>query len=55
MRKGSWRVRSGTVRITLGAPIPVEGYGLERRDQLIHDAREALLELRGGAARPPIR
>lgn len=52
MRKGSWRIRAGTVRITLGRPIPVGEYGIDRRNELSRAAREALLELQRDATQP---
>lgn len=55
MRKGSLRVSPGTVRVRFGAPIPVAGYDLARRDELTSRAREAVLALQSGdgADAPP--
>ena len=55
MRKGSVLIRSGTVRVRFGAPIPVAGYGLGQRNELTRKAREALLALQSnsGAGAPP--
>jgi 1-acyl-sn-glycerol-3-phosphate acyltransferase len=55
MRKGSLRIRSGTVRVRFGAPIPVAGYELGQRNELTRKAREALLALQSnsGAGAPP--
>lgn len=47
MRKGSWRIRGGTVTIRFGRPIQVEGMGVDDRDALIGQARSAILALRG--------
>jgi len=47
MRKGSWRIRSGTVTIRFGQPIQVEGMGVDDRDALVGRARSAILALRG--------
>ena len=49
MRKGSLRIRSGTVRIRVGEPIPVTGMGHDDRDRLLERAWEAVAALRGGA------
>lgn len=46
MAKGSWRVRMGrTIRVRFGAPIAVEGLGMENRDDLTRRAREAVAAL----------
>jgi len=48
MRKGSLLIRSGTIRVRFGEPIPVEGYDMARRDELTAAAREAMLALQAG-------
>lgn len=45
MPKHSLRIRSGTVTVRFGEPIPVEGLTLEQRDELMRDTREALAGL----------
>ena len=45
MPKGAWRIRPGTVRVRFGEPIPVGSYTLEQRNDLLRDAREALVSL----------
>lgn len=45
MRKGSFRIRPGTIRVRFGEPISVEGLGIEQRNELTARAREALLGL----------
>jgi 1-acyl-sn-glycerol-3-phosphate acyltransferase len=50
MAKGSLRIRTGrTIHIRLGTPIPVVGLGMQDRDTLTRRARDAVLELLGGA------
>ena len=50
MKPGSLLIDSGTVRVRLGAPIPVSGLELSDRNELTRIAREAVLELgRSGA------
>lgn len=48
MPKDSWRIRSGTVRVRIGEPIPVEGLTHGDRNELAATAREAVAALRGG-------
>lgn len=45
MPKGSWRIRSGTVTVRFGEPIPVDGFDVGQRDQLTHRARTAVAGL----------
>lgn len=45
MRKGSLLIRSGTIRVRFGAPIPTTSYDLAGRTELTRTAREALLAL----------
>ena len=45
MRKGSLMIRSGTITVRFGEPIRVDGYDLERRDELTEQARDALIAL----------
>ena len=47
MKKGSWWIRKGTVRVRIGEPIRVAGYTLARRDELMAMSRQALLDLQG--------
>jgi 1-acyl-sn-glycerol-3-phosphate acyltransferase len=46
MRKGSLLIRSGTITVRFGTPIPIEGYDISRRAELAETAREAMLALR---------
>ncbi len=50
MRKGSLRVRPGTIEVNIGEPIPVEGLGFRDRDVLTRRARTAVAALRAPAA-----
>lgn len=45
MKKGSLLIRPGTIRVRFGAPIAVDGYDLERRNELTEEARKALIAL----------
>lgn len=45
MRKGSLIIHPGTIRLRFGDPIPVDDVGLDRRDELTNEAREALMAL----------
>lgn len=46
MPKGSWRIRSGTIEVRVGPPIPVEGRGEGARDALLQQARSEVERLR---------
>lgn len=48
MPKGSWLVRPGRIRLTVGRPISVEEYTVSRRDELVRDARSAVARLLEG-------
>jgi len=43
--------RPGVVRMAIGKPILTEGLGMDRRDQLVQQAREAVLALHDSLAR----
>ena len=45
MKKHSLLIHPGTITVRFGEPIPVAGMTMERRDQLIHDSREAVARL----------
>jgi 1-acyl-sn-glycerol-3-phosphate acyltransferase len=49
MPKGSWRIRSGSVRVRVGAPIAVEGLTHRDRDALTRLAHGAVARLKEGA------
>jgi 1-acyl-sn-glycerol-3-phosphate acyltransferase len=49
MPKGSFRIRSGTIRVRVGTPISTEGLTMESRDRLLEESRVAVAELRGAA------
>ena len=54
-KKGSWIVNPGTIRITVGTPIPTEGCTSKDRDRLMGEVREAIrqhLTLREGGLLP---
>lgn len=51
MRKGSLFIRPGTVRVRFGDPIPVQGLGVEDRNELTDRAWEALRSLQQSEAR----
>jgi 1-acyl-sn-glycerol-3-phosphate acyltransferase len=42
IRKNSWRVHKGTIRLTLGTPIDTTRYGKHERDRLMHDVEDAI-------------
>jgi 1-acyl-sn-glycerol-3-phosphate acyltransferase len=48
MRKGSMLVHPGTMKIRIGAPIPVEGLTVDDRDVLVERAHGAVRALAGG-------
>lgn len=48
MRKGSLLIRSGTIRVRFGEPIPTTAYDMTQRNELTRVAREALLALQSG-------
>ena len=48
MAKGSFRIRSGKMRVVVGEPIPVQPMSFEDRDALVARTRAAVAELRGG-------
>jgi len=50
MRKGSLLIHPGTITVRFGAPIRVEGYGLDQRNELTDRARESLTALLAGGA-----
>ena len=43
--------RPGVVRMAIGAPIVTAGMGMDRRDQLVHQTREAVVALHASLAR----
>ncbi len=45
MKKGSWKIRPGTVTIRFGHPIPVDGLTVDDRDGLMERSREAVASL----------
>jgi 1-acyl-sn-glycerol-3-phosphate acyltransferase len=49
MAKGEWRIRPGSVRVRIGAPIPVEGLSREDRDTLSAATHDAVRRLKEGA------
>ena len=42
MRKGSFWIRPGTIRVRFGEPISVDGYTVDQRDELTNKAWDAL-------------
>jgi len=51
MRKGSLRIRPGTITLRFGVPIPVEGLGMDDRNELTEQARTAVRDLQADATR----
>jgi 1-acyl-sn-glycerol-3-phosphate acyltransferase len=45
MRKGSWKVSPGLIRVRFGEPIPVSGMAVEDRNELTGQAWRAVAEL----------
>ena len=43
--KGDWRIRPGTIRLTLGPPIATRGLSVDDRDALADRTRQAMLAL----------
>ena len=54
MRKGSWVIRPGTVRIQFGQPVSVQGYGIKDRNELTERVRGELIRILDAAASNPI-
>jgi 1-acyl-sn-glycerol-3-phosphate acyltransferase len=52
MRKGSWLIRGGTIRIRFGQPISVAGLEVQDRAELTEEARSALLALQSSEQTP---
>ncbi|MEN9799762.1 MAG: hypothetical protein RL653_3459 [Pseudomonadota bacterium] len=44
MPKNSWRIRPGPVFVKIGAPMDAAAYGPSRRDDLIRDARNVVID-----------
>jgi 1-acyl-sn-glycerol-3-phosphate acyltransferase len=53
MRKGSWVIRPGTVRIQFGQPVSVQGYGIKDRNELTERVRAELIRMLDDAASNP--
>ena len=51
MNKGSWKITPGTITVRFGTPIPVEGLGMDDRNELTERARAAVLDLQAEQAR----
>ena len=49
MPKGTLKIRSGTITVRFGQPIPVDGMEMENRDRLTREAHGAVASLLGGA------
>jgi 1-acyl-sn-glycerol-3-phosphate acyltransferase len=45
MRKGSFWIRPGVIRVRFGDPIPVEGYTIDQRNELTEKAWNSLAQL----------
>ena len=50
MRKGSWVIRPGTVRIRFGQPVSVQGYSIKDRNELTERVRGELIRMLDEAA-----
>jgi 1-acyl-sn-glycerol-3-phosphate acyltransferase len=44
MPKNSWRIRPGPAFVKIGAPLDASAYGPSRRDELIRDARNVIID-----------
>jgi 1-acyl-sn-glycerol-3-phosphate acyltransferase len=53
MRKGSWVIRPGTVRIQFGQPVSVQGYGIKDRNELTERVRAELIRMLDDTASNP--
>ena len=47
MKKGSLRIKPGTITVRVGMPIEVDGLDMEDRNELTERARKAVLQLQG--------
>jgi 1-acyl-sn-glycerol-3-phosphate acyltransferase len=52
MAKGRMRVRSGEIRVRIGAPIPTEGATLRDRNRLLQECWDAIFALKGEVPDP---
>lgn len=52
MAKGSKRVRSGTIVVRIGKPIPTKGTTIRDRNRLLKDSRTAIESLKEGKEHP---
>jgi 1-acyl-sn-glycerol-3-phosphate acyltransferase len=48
--RGGWRIRKGRITVRFGEPIPTQGYGPERTDELMARVRAAIERLRDAPA-----
>jgi 1-acyl-sn-glycerol-3-phosphate acyltransferase len=48
--KGTLRIRPGRVRVRYGAPLPISGFALRRKGELVAEVRRHVAELAGAAA-----
>lgn len=44
MPKNSWRITPGPIKVKIGAPIDASRYAAERRERLIHDVRQVIIQ-----------
>lgn len=46
--KRSFKIRPGSVRVNYGCPLPIQGFGLSRKQELVQEVREQVERLRTG-------
>ncbi|MBM4379717.1 MAG: 1-acyl-sn-glycerol-3-phosphate acyltransferase [Deltaproteobacteria bacterium] len=44
MSKNSWQIHPGPIHVKIGAPIDASAYGISRRDELIRDVRNVIID-----------
>jgi 1-acyl-sn-glycerol-3-phosphate acyltransferase len=44
MPKNSWQIHPGPIHVMIGAPMDASAYGMARRDELIRDARNVIID-----------
>jgi len=54
MKKGSLRIKPGTITVRVGMPIEVDGLNMEDRNELTEGARNAVMQLQAQGAQTEI-
>ena len=44
MPKNSWQINPGPIHVKIGAPVDASAYGMARRDELIRDVRNVIID-----------